>query len=58
MPWKIPGYALSIVHGQIHVTFCSTYLLNNKHYNTCFYAMDAEYYCGYVNRMRNLKKLL
>ena len=26
----------SIVHGQIHVTLCSTFLLNNKNYNTCF----------------------
>ena len=24
------------MHGKIHVTFSSTYLLNNKSYNTCF----------------------
>ena len=24
------------MHGQIHVTLCSTYLLNNKNYDTCF----------------------
>ena len=26
----------SILHGQIHMTLCSKYLLNNKNYNTCF----------------------
>ena len=26
----------SIMYGQIHVTLCSTYLLNSKNYYTCF----------------------
>ena len=26
----------AFVHGQIHVTLSSTYLLNNENYNTCF----------------------
>ena len=26
----------NIVHSRIHVTLCSTYLMNDKNYNTCF----------------------
>ena len=29
----------SIVHGKINVTFCSTYLLNNKSYNARFFTI-------------------
>ena len=56
MPWKIPGYAFSVVSGQICVTLGSTYFLNKKH-NTCF--LDyAEYYCGYVNEILLVTPLL
>ena len=37
IPWT-PGTprTISIVHGQIYVSLCSTYLLNNQNYNACF----------------------
>ena len=33
----------NIVHGQVHVILCSTYLLNNKNFNTCFLTI-----CSYI----------
>ena len=46
----------SIVESQIHVTLCSTYLLNNKNHNTCF--LTIGFYRLWFNRMSKIKSVL
>ena len=36
----------NIVQGQIHLTLCSTCLLNNKNYNICFLTISFYRLCS------------
>ena len=52
----IHNISSNIAQGQIHVILCSTYLLNNNSYNTCF--LQICFYREWVLTKIHVCKLL